>query len=87
MWQDKSSRLQRATAVSGLILCACLAVPPQILAQEQVRVLGSPSVQADRSSGAGIAVLSFRNDLAKPLFVVLSAGPVTISGASKAGDA
>jgi len=44
-------------------------------------------VQADRSSGAGIAVLSFRNDSAKPLSVVLSAGPVTISGASKAGDA
>src|SRR6266446_538570 len=87
MFGKAFSRQQRMIAVSCCALLTCLFSSSQIVAQDQPRPLGSASVQADRSSGAGTALLSFRNDTAKPMDVVLSAGPATASGTSKATDA
>jgi hypothetical protein len=87
MLGDASSLQRRVVAVSCCALFTCLVASRHVFAQDQPRALGSPSVQADRSNGAGTALLFFRNDSAKPMEVVLSTGPVTASGTSKATDA
>jgi hypothetical protein len=79
------SRKRNAAKRFCFILCMYSITSARLPGEVQPRVLGSPEVLAEKSSGSGTTLVSLHNDSATPLTVTISAAPAILNGTYASG--